>query len=199
MDRDANRSPDDAEITPDLDIYHPLDAIKTSLAENNLCSESFMNTCRDLNMNWIRLDRNWNVEISSSALRMVFGADFIDQIISQAPVHNQLDHVDNLPNLNPRDEGHEVGTTDNNQEADVDKADDELEDVTSGNNGNPWPGGDNECWSTDALLNWGEAGDSHDELDNQEKESPLALYHRPREEMAAMLGLVTHEKAQEIR
>ena len=200
LDRDANRSPEDAEITPDLDIYHPLDAIKARLAENNLCSESFMNTCRDLNMNWIRLDKNWNVEISSSALGMAFGADFVDQIISQAPVYNQSGHVDNLQSLS--DEGHEVGTTDNHQEADEDKTDDELEDVTSGNNVNPGPSGDSETWSTAALLNWGEeAGDSHDELDTQEESavSPPALYHTPREEMTAILGLVTQEQAREIR
>ena len=199
-DRDANRSPKDAEITPDLNIYLPLDAIKTRLAEKNLCSESFMNTCQDLNMKWIRLDKNWNVEISSSALGMAFGADFVDQIISQAPVYNQSGHVDNLQSLS--DEGHEVGTTDNHQEADEDKTDDELEDVTSGNNVNPGPSGDSETWSTAALLNWGEeAGDSHDELDTQEESavSPPALYHTPREEMTAILGLITQEQAREIR
>ena len=158
-----------------------------------------MNTCRDLNMKWIRLDKNWNVEISSSALRIAFGADFIDQIINQAPVHNQPGPV-NLQS--PSDEGHEVGTTDNHQEADEDKTDDDLEDVTLGIFVNPGPSGDSEIWSTAALLNWGEeAADSHDELDTQEESavSPLALYHRPREEMTAILGLVTHEHAREIR
>ena len=63
----------------------------------SLSSDGILNSCRDLNMNWIRLDINWNVEISSSALRRAFGADIIDKIINPSPVHRQSDVFDDLP------------------------------------------------------------------------------------------------------
>ena len=82
-------STEDAESDPYLDKFTPLDTIKARLVEEKISSESFLNYCRDLNLNWIRLDMHWNVEISSSALKRAFGADILDQIINPPPDHRR--------------------------------------------------------------------------------------------------------------
>ena len=68
LEKEAIRSTKDAEPDPSLDKFHPLDTIKARLVEEKISSEAFLNYCRGLHMNWIRLDKNWNVEISSSSI-----------------------------------------------------------------------------------------------------------------------------------
>ena len=207
LEKDDISSTDDAEPDPYLEKFHPLDTIKARLIEEKISSESFLKSCLDFNLNWIRLDMNWNVEISSLALKRAFGADIIDQIINSSPVHLQSDICDDLQSLGDECYERNIG---NNQQTEEDTPADELEDVNLGNFLDP---GDEVCavldpgtWSTDALLDWGKEaedeqvsdGDTQEDEDGQSV-SPPSLYHRPREEMMAMLGLVTHEQARITR
>ena len=203
LEKEDISSTEDAEPDPYLDKFHPLDTIKARLIEEKISSESFLKSCLDLNINWIRLDKNWNVEISSSALKRAFGADIIDQIINSPPVHLHSDICDDLPSLGDECYERNIG---NNQQTEEDTPADELEDV---NLGNFWdPVDDTGALSTDALPDLEKEGGDQDEWvtdgDTQEDEdaqsvSPPSLYHRPREEMMAQLGLVTHEQARITR
>ena len=205
--KEAIRFTKDNEPDPCLDNFHPLDTIKARLIEEKMSSEVFLKSCRDLKNNWIRLDKNWNVEISSSALRTAFGADLIDLIINPPPepVHRQSDIYDDLPCVGDEGHGDRIG---NNQQTEEDTSD-----VILGNFGDP---GDEVSavvdmgtQSTDALLDWGnEAGDQDEQVsdgdtqdgdENVQSVSPPSLYHRPREEMVTILGLVTHEQARITR
>ena len=111
-----------------------------------------MKSCQDINLNWIRLDKNWNVEISSSALKRAFGADIIDQIINSPPVNRQSDSCDDLQSHGDECYERNIG---NNQQTEEDTPD-ELEDV---NPGDFWDSVDDTgTLSTDALPDLGKEG-----------------------------------------
>ena len=191
--------------------FYPLDDIKTRLVESNMCSKAFLDACRDHNINWIRLDVNWNVEISASALRRVFSSDKVEKITNPAQVYDQAVILDNLVSF--EDEEHD-SDTDRPQHAQENAHDDKFEGLSSASSGNHEVDDrsilNSATWSTDALLNWhDEAADQGDQVagpkvetqDVEEVEgcaaavSPPSLCHRPREDMMAVLGLVTHEQA----
>ena len=209
LDNEATITSPSGLYDPCNDRFYPLDSIKKRLIDSNLCSEALLKTCLDYNMNWIRLDVNWNVEISSLALGRAFGSHIIDLITNPTQVYDQADTMDDIKSLG--DKEHDSNKK-RNEDTEKDEPFAELEDLSSASGGykdveNP-PIVNSAIWSTDALLNWHDevadhgdqvAGPHVETLDVEEgcaaAVSPPSLYHRPREDMMAVLGLVTHEQA----